>query len=102
MKHTEGEWEDRKMGRQPSHSGLETKGGRTFQEARAWSALLRAARGQGLGEAFGSYACVQLVVRNSRKAEAVVVLRLSSDCRTYELLHDIVGDRMRMAVKKGN
>lgn len=68
---------------------------RRCQEERAWSALLRAAGRQGPGEAFESddWIAVQSFVRHSRKAEAAVVLRLRSDCGTYEPLHDIVGDR---------
>lgn len=45
-KNTEGEWEVRKEGRQPSHSDLRTTGCRVFQEERAWPALLKAAGGQ--------------------------------------------------------
>lgn len=48
-KNTEGEWEVRKAGRQPSHSDLRPTGCRVFQEERAWPALLRAAGGAGTG-----------------------------------------------------
>lgn len=51
-KHTEGEWEVRREGRQPSHTDLRTTGCRVFQEERAWLALLRAAGGQGLEASF--------------------------------------------------
>lgn len=41
-------------------------------------------------------------VRHSRRAETAVDLRLRSDCRTCKPLHGIVGDRTRMATRKGS
>lgn len=82
---------------------MRTTGCGVFQEERVWPALLRAARGQGLEASFetnGSIA-LQVSVRNLRKAEAAVVMRLRSHSRPYKLLHDLVGDRMRMAARKG-
>lgn len=102
-KHTEEAWEVRKKGRQPLHSNLGSTGCRAFQEERAWSALLRAAGGQGLEASFemNDLIAVQVSIRNSRKAEAAVILRLGSHGRPYKLLHDLVGDRMRMEARKG-